>query len=433
MTLTAAEQFEIELINRARLDPAGEAARLRIDLNVNLPAGSISTASKQVLAPNALLEKAAIGHSQWMLANDVFSHTGKGGSAPWDRATTAGYSWSNVGENLSWRGTTGTIDMNGNAATHQDDLFLSAGHRLNMMNDAYQEVGVAQERGGFQVNGNNYDSSMLTELFGRPAAAKVYLTGVAYNDKNSNKFYSIGEGVSGVEFTAQGHSTQTAAPGGYALALTASSSVAVTGHVGSMSFSFKVAMANSNVKADIVGGHTLYTSGSVCLDQGVHSVMLLGNLALSAKGSGVGDTLIGNLGGNNLLGNAGNDVISGLKGNDALFGGDGNDSLLGGDGSDKLNGGLGNDRFSGGTGHDAFYFNANNGRDVISDFSAPDGDILVLDDQLWQGATLNARQVVSHFAHIVSGNLVFEFGANEMITLLGITSTTDLAASITII
>ena len=85
MTLTAAEQYLLELINRARLDPAGEAARMGIDLNDGLSAGQISTSAKQVLAPNALLEAAATGHTQWMLSADVFSHTGLNGSSPGDR------------------------------------------------------------------------------------------------------------------------------------------------------------------------------------------------------------------------------------------------------------------------------------------------------------------------------------------------------------
>jgi hypothetical protein len=47
--LTAAEQLQLELINRARLDPVAEAARLGIDLNEGLAAGTISAAAKQPL------------------------------------------------------------------------------------------------------------------------------------------------------------------------------------------------------------------------------------------------------------------------------------------------------------------------------------------------------------------------------------------------
>ena len=47
---TALDQYLIELINRARLDPVGEAARLGIDLNQGLSQGQITTAPKQPLA-----------------------------------------------------------------------------------------------------------------------------------------------------------------------------------------------------------------------------------------------------------------------------------------------------------------------------------------------------------------------------------------------
>lgn len=43
---TALEQYVLELVNRARADPAAEAARLGIDLNQGLGAGQITTAAK---------------------------------------------------------------------------------------------------------------------------------------------------------------------------------------------------------------------------------------------------------------------------------------------------------------------------------------------------------------------------------------------------
>ena len=52
MTLSAAEQYAIELINRARLDPAAEALRYGVALNAGLSAGTISNDALYVLAPN---------------------------------------------------------------------------------------------------------------------------------------------------------------------------------------------------------------------------------------------------------------------------------------------------------------------------------------------------------------------------------------------
>ena len=53
--MTAQEQLILELINRARMNPLGEAQRFGIDLNAGLAAGTISAAAKQVLAANPLL------------------------------------------------------------------------------------------------------------------------------------------------------------------------------------------------------------------------------------------------------------------------------------------------------------------------------------------------------------------------------------------
>src|SRR3954462_9960289 len=82
---TALEQYVVELINRARANPAGEAAKYGIDLNEGLKAGTISTAAKQALALNPSLTDAARLHSQWMIDTDTFSHTGANGSTPGDR------------------------------------------------------------------------------------------------------------------------------------------------------------------------------------------------------------------------------------------------------------------------------------------------------------------------------------------------------------
>ncbi len=442
MALTAAEQYLLELINRARLDPAGEAARYSVDLNAGLAAGTISTASKQVLAPNALLENAAIVHSQWMLAADVFSHTGNGGSSAPQRATAAGYAWANVGENLSWRGTTGSISLDTIAATHHQDLFLSAGHRVNMLNGVYQEVGIAQERGAFNLNGRNYDSSMLTELFAKPATPAAFLTGVIYNDTDKNAFYSIGEGVAGATFSAQGKSASSAAAGGYAIGVTPSAGVAVTGKVDGADFSFTVGMMAGNVKVDIVNHNVLLSSGHIGLNFGINNVTLLGNGNLSATGNANDNVMTGNDGANQLDGGAGNDVLMGRNGADNLVGGLGNDKIIGGNGGDRLAGGggadqidgaAGNDVLVGNLGSDAFVFANDFGRDVAVDFLLADKDKLVFDDLIWGGSALGAQQVVSQFAHVVAGTVVFEFSANEVITLSGVTSTAGLADALTIV
>ena len=447
MSLSGAEQYMLELINRGRLDPAGDAARYGTALNAGLGPGQITAQAKQVLAPNALLETAAIAHSQWMLQVDIFSHTGSGGSTLTDRVNATGYHWTALGENLGMSGTTGAINMLAAMNEIYSGLFLSAGHRVNLLNGIFTEVGLGAETGVFTQSGTNYNTVMMTQDFGT-GSGKAFLTGVAYSDTDKDAFYSIGEGRSGVTFTAQGITQSSAAAGGYAIGLTAAAAVSVTGKVNATAFSATVDMSHGNVKLDVVDGTTFLASGNITLISGIQNVRLLGVGSLSATGNGLENRLTGNSGVNTLDGKAGNDVISGANGNDRIFGGDGNDTLSGqnnndeihggigvdqisgGAGADKIYGDAGNDKLAGGTEADRFVFTKGGGADVVSDFSLAQHDTLLLDDALWGSVVKTESQVVSQFAHIVGGVVVFDFGAGQTFQLSGVTTLTGLAAAI---
>jgi Ca2+-binding RTX toxin-like protein len=431
MTLSAAEQYLLELINRGRLDPAGEAARMGIDLNAGLAAGTISTAAKQVLAPNALLEQAATAHTLWMLANDIFSHTGVNGSQPSQRATAAGYQWSWMGENIAFTGSTGIVTVEARIAELNANLFHSAGHRTNMMNGSYREIGLGAEAGVFTQSGVNYNAAMLTENFGTSGTAH-FLTGVAYADRDHDRFYSMGEGVAGVVFRTSGASTSTAAAGGYSLALASGAATAITGQIGAKSFALTVDMSLGNVKLDLVNGATFYTSGSVVLGAGINNLRLLGVAALNATGNAADNAITGNAGANVLWGGAGQDVLTGNAGADQLHGGAGNDRLLGNAGADRLFGEAGDDMLTGGGGADTFIFGVGGGSDTITDFTLAQGDRLRLDDALWAGQTLTGAGVMAKFAVVGSGEVALDFGGGLQVHLTGLTSMTGLASHIEI-
>jgi uncharacterized protein YkwD len=202
---TALDQYLLELINRARMDPTAEAARLGIDLNQGLSQGQITAAAKQPLAFDTVLADSARGHAEWMLDTDTFSHTGVNGTDPGDRIEAAGYqltgNW-RWGENISWRGSTGAAeDQVKSLETQNDALFMSPGHRVNILQDGFREVGTGIVAGDFK----QYDALMVAENFGKTGSA-VFLTGVAYDDLNDNDFYTPGEGRGGikVEATLQG-------------------------------------------------------------------------------------------------------------------------------------------------------------------------------------------------------------------------------------
>ena len=333
---TQAEQYLLELVNRARLDPEAEADRAGIDLNADLSAGTISPDAKQALAPNEDLEYAARLHTQWMLEADVFSHTGENGSSLRNRIDASDYdltgSW-RIGENLSWRGSSGSINLDDQIDSHHGGLFLSSGHRKNIMNGSFREIGIAQEAGTFYYDGRNWNSSMVTQKFAK-SGSDIFITGVVYDDLDQDNFFSIGEGRSGAVFSAGGNSDVSQAAGGYAVAIAPAESVLVQISYGGFSGSLYVAPEGENAKVDLVDSSKVMLSKSATLVSGFSSAELLGIADLDLTGSGANEELIGNRGGNSIVAGAGADQLLGHDGDDTLEGGLGADVMNGGSGSD---------------------------------------------------------------------------------------------------
>lgn len=362
MTISAAEQYLIELINRARLDPIAEAAHYGIDLNDNLAEGTIGTDPLQVLAINGLLSEAADEHSVWMLENNVFSHTGVNNTSPGARMADAGYvfegawQWS---ENLAWTGTTGSLDLAEAVDAHHEGLFRSSGHRTNTFDEDVREIGVAQVAGNYEIEGASYNSSMLTEQFAL-SGETVFVTGVAFVDTDADAFYSIGEGIEGIKFVASGEEATTSQAGGYALGLDGVTEATVDIMQGNTTLGrVNLDMRDGNVKVDVVvngdGDYALALSGNANLGGGINDAYLLGAGDLNLMGNAEANVLTGNRGNNVLSGGDGCDRLVGGNGSDRLYGGDMGDRLYGGNGRDVLVGGDGYDRLYGGNYHDRLY------------------------------------------------------------------------------
>ncbi|MEU0300698.1 sigma-70 family RNA polymerase sigma factor [Streptomyces sp. NPDC006175] len=99
-----------------------------------------SERAKEGCAPvsgNSLLAKAASRHSADMVARDYFSHTSPDGTDPGARITAAGYRWSTYGENIAKGQPT--------AAAVMDSWMNSSGHRANILNCAFKEIGIGRE------------------------------------------------------------------------------------------------------------------------------------------------------------------------------------------------------------------------------------------------------------------------------------------------
>lgn len=106
---------------------------------------------------NTELNAAAQAHSEDMAQQDYFDHTGKNGSKPWDRAKVVGYEARAMGENIA-------------AGQRTPEAVVQAwidspGHRANLLNASYTELGVGYFYLTPDTGSVNYNS-YWAQLFG---------------------------------------------------------------------------------------------------------------------------------------------------------------------------------------------------------------------------------------------------------------------------
>jgi uncharacterized protein YkwD len=121
---------------------------------IKLTNGRRAKAGCKALKSNSLLKSAAQKHSVDMAKQDYFSHTGKDGRSPFDRMEDAGYSFTAAAENIAAGQRTPSDVVEG--------WMNSAGHRKNILNCTYTEIGVGYAKGG------SY-GTYWTQNFGKPA------------------------------------------------------------------------------------------------------------------------------------------------------------------------------------------------------------------------------------------------------------------------
>jgi Ca2+-binding RTX toxin-like protein len=370
---TIFEQYILELVNRARRDPGGEAARLGTDLNEGLAPGTISSAAKAPLAMNTLLIDAARSHGSWILDADTFSHTGEAGSSPGQRMAEAGYAFTGGwawGENIAMR--VGMIEA-GTVEQLHEQLFLSADHRLNLMNGTFREVGVALVEGDYEYGPpyGIWSSVTLTQNFAK-SGSLPFLLGAAFDDRDGDGFYDLGEGIGSLKVVIRNMATgaaktvETWSAGGWQAALGPGSyEVTFSGAALPAPVTLGVGTGAENTKLDLVLGAAPAAAQTSSGTGGADTL----------NGRDAADSLSGGTANDRLFGAVGNDTLRGDAGADTLLGGSGRDSLLGGDGDDRLIGGPGADMLTGGAGADRFVLlSVVERNDRIHDFDAAAGD-----------------------------------------------------------
>lgn len=295
---TANEQYMLELLNRMRENPAAELGFLTSSLsgearsadpdvddaldffNVSGPTLQSqwnSLVAAQPLAWNESLYNAATGHNQVLIAHDTQSHQVIDGAfvepnlssrvqnAGYSNATTFGENVYSYSDTVFFGHAGFAIDWGGTSAT--GGIQPGAGHRVNMMNNSYREVGIAITP---ESNPNtDVGPLVITQDLGTRTglAGKSYLLGVVYDDTTGNDFYTPGEGLGGVTITATPLSgsptpivTTTMSAGGYQLLLTAGVhySVSFTGPGLSSVITYPdLTIGSTNLKIDLKAEDTI--------------------------------------------------------------------------------------------------------------------------------------------------------------------------------
>ena len=397
--LTALEQYFVELVNRARADPAAEARRLQVPLNEGLAPGTISAAAKEPLAIVNALARAADSHSADMVARNFFDHVNPDGDTPYDRATDAGWRASRgfVGENIAglftFRNTVATIAV---IDDHHLGLFESESHRENTFEPEYSEIGIGQAFGPYRLDGTRYpESSLVTQNFAD--GGRTYITGVVIDDKDGDAFYDVGEGLGNVSVSVTSasaglgssvsvsYSGATYAAGGYAVEVPRAGTYEVIFSGGALDGEVRatVRVAGQNVKVDAfaddaiaIGGPDEANEGGASGSPIFASPVRPARTPDAPDGSGLivgtarADRLTGSQGSDSLVGGSGHDQLTGSGGADTLQGGVGNDTLWGGPGADRISAGAGRDVADGGPGADRIV--GGNGADSLLGGAGPD-------------------------------------------------------------
>ncbi len=95
------------------------------------------------LSYNGQLYQAAQTHASDMSAKGYFAHKGKDGSSAGDRVKATGYNYCLVAENLSKGYQTPQLAVQG--------WMSSEGHRANILNPKFQDIGIGLAPGGLRV------------------------------------------------------------------------------------------------------------------------------------------------------------------------------------------------------------------------------------------------------------------------------------------
>jgi len=118
-----------------------------------------------LLTPNPLLEEAARLKAEDMVSKGYFAHYSPEGVSPWRWMSQAGYEFVYAGENLA-------VNFDDSAAVNEAWM-RSPGHRENILNGHFTEIGIAVAKGVYEGR----ETLFVVEMFGSPVKEIVSASG----------------------------------------------------------------------------------------------------------------------------------------------------------------------------------------------------------------------------------------------------------------
>lgn len=418
------ERYMLTLINQERAK-AG-AAPLKLEQNLNV---------------------AAEAHSEWMLNRDIFSHTGVSGSSPSNRIKQAGFdlsgSW-RTAENIAVQSERGASGIRDDTADLHRSLMNSPGHRANILNPDLKYIGIGIELGDFRFDTREYESVIVTQNFattgGRvdldrgavaapdpvtptptPTPTQTPTATPTQPDPTPTPQAAPSDIANGTnrndKLNGDSGDNHINGRGGNDVLLGRNGDDQLSGDAG------RDTLTGGNGNDTLLGGRDndrlRGDNNDDLLDGGYGNDLLYGGNGQDQLDGGFGNDYLNGGAGNDLLeGGRGNDRLDGSRDDDVLLGGHGNDRVLGGFGDDTLDGGTGADFMVGGRGADKFVFSKGHDKDFIRDFQ-DNVDTLDLSSFNFR----NPDQALS-FASQSRKDLIFDFGAGDVLTLKNTTIST---------
>lgn len=152
------------------------------------------------LAMNPVLVRAAQAKADDMAEKSYFSHNSPAGVTPWHWFEKEGYTFSYAGENLAVN-FSDSIDVG-------EAWMNSPGHRANILNDHFTEIGIATSQGTYE----GQPTTFVVQLFGKPAVAHLAQRGEVVIKKETTQVAGAQSLASGALLRAASTTVATTTP-----------------------------------------------------------------------------------------------------------------------------------------------------------------------------------------------------------------------------